>query len=173
MNRHTSVILLAGLAALSLFALSAHGGESAVGATVRFNRQHTEFADLPLTDGDISFGATAEYHESQAFWQVGVTYTDRPGTNDVEFMVTPSVNLLFKDRFWLGGLGVLTSYIDRDTKEDSEWLDPYWQLIFGLQFPLGPLYFRGTACYVYESWDEITEFDFDELEFDTSLVFYF
>jgi hypothetical protein len=173
MKKENTRIALLFLALVALLVQPAVAGNSGIGAVARFHKTHEAFDLLPVTDGDISYGVTAEYHESEAFWQLGVTYTDKPGTNDVEFIVTPQVNLIFKDRYWLGGMGVLTSYLDRGEKEDSEWLDPYWQFLMGIQLPLAKLQIRGMAYYVFEDWSEITEFSFDELEFDVSLVFYF
>lgn len=161
---------------LSLFGLfaptaSAAASSSAVSGGARFHRIHTEFEDFPVGDGDYSYGGALEYHEKQAYWQFALMYANKPGTNNVDWLATPQVNLIFKDRFWRGGVGALTGYVEKE--EGGEWLDVFWQIILGFNLPMGGLEFQGMAYYVFESWSEIDEFSFDELEYGFWLSYSF
>jgi len=157
------------------FSLLAHtasvNAENRFSVGVRRHADHSVYTELPFDDGDLSYGIAYEIHEEQAYWQLAVEYApDISGTNPVDFAVTPQLNLLFKDRCWLGGLGVLTSYVAGD--DGDEWTDLYWQFIFGLQL--------GTsrkpeidvlAYYPFENWSDIGDFDAQDIEFGLWLCF--
>ncbi|MFC1496852.1 hypothetical protein ACFLS1_00075 [Verrucomicrobiota bacterium] len=131
----------------------------------RTHAEHSEFVTLPFDKGDISYGLAYEYHNESAYWQFGANYAnDVTGTNTVDSVITPHADLIFKDRMWQGGIGVLQSYID-DENEGSDWTDLYWQLITGLQMPLFGLQMDFQVYYVFEDWGDIDKFDLDDLEY--------
>ncbi len=48
--------------------------------------------------------------------------------------MTPLLNLIVKDNYFRGGMGVRATYVE--TGDGSEWIDPYWQFLLGLNLPL-------------------------------------
>lgn len=126
----------------------------------------------PFADGDISAVAAYEYHEEAAFWQIAVDYAPAPrGSNAVDYVVTPQVNLLFKDRMYHGGVGALVSYVG---KNESEWSDIYWQFVFGVGFKMSRrLEAAVDVYYPFESWSKLDEFKFEDLEFGACLKYSF
>lgn len=171
MNRTTRSLIAI---SFSLLAGTAFGKtENRFSVGVRHHADHSVYTELPFDDGDLSYGIAYEIHENEAYWQLAVEYApDISGTNAVDFAVTPQLNLLFEDRGWRGGLGVLTSYVAGD--DDDEWTDLYWQFIFGFHF--------GTSrkpeidvlvYYPFESWSDIGDFDAQDIEFGLWLCFPF
>lgn len=169
---------------MSLFALlaaavvpgAAHAGATAVGALARFHEEHTVFEEYPFTGGDISYGFALEYHEDAAYWQVAVLYAEKPGpstaTNNLDYVLTPQVSLIFKDGPWRGGLGVLASLLE-DEVEGSDWTDIYWQFVLGLTFPVMGLHLDARAFYVFESWSDVNEFEFEDIEYGVGISYFF
>ena len=180
----------AAITALCLFAFSwpvagqdkeAKGGAFSIGA--RYHTDHSAYRDLPFGNGDISYMLALEYAERLALWQLGVDFApDVSGTRDLDpeedqvgtrFVITPQLNLIFKDRVFRAGTGVLTSYV-KDDDGEGEWLGPYWQLLLGLSFNIaGSVSLDTSAHYVMKSWDKITDFKFGDLEYSMLLTFRF
>lgn len=152
----------------------------------RYHTDHSEYGDLPFGNGDISYLLAYEYAERIALWQLGADFApDVSGIRDsdsaegvtnsvgTKFVVTPQLNLIFKDRMFRGGTGVLTSYIRGDDGE-GEWIGPYFQLLLGLSLDLADaLSLDGNVHYVLENWDEITHFGFGDLEYSAGLSYWF
>jgi len=91
------------------------GEESTIAFGTRFHAENSAFTDLPFDNGDMTYSAAFEWHERDAYWQICVGYSPKPGrTNDVEYVLTPEVNLLMTDRYWRGGLGAVWSYVERE-----------------------------------------------------------
>lgn len=175
---------------LALFAapFSAAGQQTwyEFGVGARYHSQHSEFETLPFGDGDFSYLATLEYSEPVALWQLAmgfapdVTGSRGPvpdeGTTEAartQYVITPQLNLIFKDRMFRGGAGILRSYIrDRDSK--GEWTNIYWQTLLGLSFDIGGSASLNTgAHYVFRGWDKIREFSFNDLDYSLLLSFRF
>ena len=151
--------------------LATAGGQS-MGVGARFHSAHSEFTELPFDDDDMSYGVALEIHDGGAYWQVAVDYADDLGVPTIDSIITPQVTLFVEDGPWRFGVGGLNSYISDDVNGD-EWLDIYWQMILGLKFP----FFMGSldvqAAHIYEGWDEIEEFEFDELDYIVWWMFEF
>ncbi|MCA1809432.1 MAG: hypothetical protein ABR497_03990 [Kiritimatiellia bacterium] len=141
----------------------------------RYHNEHSHFDALPFGNGDISYLLGYAYGESLGIWQLAVDFAPdvsggRPDDEDgpraaVDYVVTPQLNVLVKDRIFRGGVGFCTSYIRAE--DDSEWLDPYWQFFLGFNFPLvGKVSLDATAAYAFEKWDRLDRFDFDDVEFN-------
>jgi hypothetical protein len=148
---------------------SARGGHAVVFG-VREHGTLENFDEYPFESGDLSLRAAYEYHDGPAFWQVGVDYSldpSRSGTAD--FAITPQLNLLFKDKLFCGGLGVLKTYFADDAAED-EWTPFYWQWILGLKVPLGKWFTLDVyALYPFEKWGNFfSDFDLSTFEFGLS-----
>ncbi|MBU4198943.1 MAG: hypothetical protein KKG09_07445 [Verrucomicrobia bacterium] len=147
-------------------------------------RYHTElsvFTDLPYGNGDLSYLLAYQYTQGFAIWQFACDLgPDVSGKKEVysgtttnmvgiDYIVTPQFNVIIKDRFFRGGGGIRTSYI-RDADDEGKWLDPYWQLQFGLSFPLSNrISVDVSAYYVYERWDKLLDFKFGDLEYGALL----
>lgn len=173
MKRKMIISLLAASFAVVSSAQDPVVGRSMVSVGARQHAAHSEFEELPFDDGDISYGVAYEYHEMTGYWQVALDYApDVSGTNSTDYVVTPQISLIFKDRAWRGGLGLLKSYI-RDNDGEADWTDFYWQMILGLDIPLLGMEFNVLAYYVFEEWGEVGDFDVDELEFGAWLKFSF
>lgn len=132
----------------------------------RYHVAHKACHTVPFDDGDFSYGVAFEYHEENAFWQLGLNFAPEiSGTNTAEFALTPQLNLLFTDRGWRGGLGFLISYV-KDEIEGGDWSKVYYQFLLGYSFGSGGKYSLDLyAHYVFDSWSELDQFEFQDVEF--------
>ena len=138
----------------------------------KYHVDHSEFEELPFDDGDPAYGVAFEFHDKPAYWQAAVTYApDVGGTNLVDSVITPELNLIVKDQSWLAGTGVLSSYVEG--KDEKDWTDLYWQILLGFDIPVSRASLAIHAYYTFESWGDITDFDTDDLEFGAWLGFSF
>ncbi len=165
---------------------AAQQSHSSLSAGGYFHTEHSAFTDLPFGNGDVSYLLAYEYAERIALWQLGLGFAPEvSGTRDsdsneegaeqvkTDLVVTPQLNLLFKDRCFLGGTGILGSYV-RDEDGDGDWIGPYWQLMLGLNFELGNSFSIGAnAHYVMKSWDKIIDFKFGDIEYSALLSYRF
>jgi len=140
------------------------------GAGVRYHAQHDTERETAFDD-ESTFGLVYEYHEGSTFWQLGVQYGNNLGTNTVDYIITPEINLMVADGLWRGGIGILSTY--SNTEDDSDWSDLYYQFLLGVDVPIGSLALSFQAAYVFEDFDELDEFDFDELDWTGYLTFVF
>jgi hypothetical protein len=157
-------------------ASAAAGDQSTIAFGTRFHTENGAFTDLPFDNGDLTYGAAFEWHEKDAYWQICIGYSPKPGrTNDVEHVLTPEVNLMVKDNYWRGGLGAVWSYVEREkgSQNESDWLDVYWQFMFGFSMPIGGMHLDLMAYYVFEDWDKLDEFDLNDIEFGAWLGYNF
>ena len=158
------------LAALLLFTLPAHAfggaeyllGNDDSGRThklalgVRIHDEIKAIPELPHDQGDLSWLLAYEFHSNIAYWQLGLGYTPESNTDRDAEVLTPQINLIFKDSIYRLGLGALTSYVDEGGETD--WTDVYWQAIVGIELPLGSHASLGLfGCYVFNKWEDITE----------------
>ena len=148
--------------------------KSAIGLGAQYQVEHTDIDDLPFADGDITYTAAYEYHDMGGCWQLMVGYTpDITGTNNADYAITPQLNLIMQDKIFLGGVGVLGSYIE-STDTGGDWTDVYWQMMLGLEVPIGPVKLEAMAYYQFSEWsDFFSGFEFDELVYGGSLKYYF
>ncbi len=172
--------LLTCLALVSLLVLFPQftNADSGISAGVRQHVTHSVFEELPFEDGDLTYTIGYEYHDKHGYWQLLVGYTPEVGIEElgideiaVDYVITPQLNLIIQDGIFLAGTGILGSYIE--TEEDSDWTDVYWQLMLGFEIPLGALRLELLAYYPFESWGEIDEFDFDDVEYGGSFKILF
>lgn len=176
------VVFLAS-AGLVLAASRGSKSEQAVGLGVRSHALHSVFTDLPFDDGDLSYGLSYEFHEAAGYWQLAVDYcmdptrmatgsvttvAGRTTTNMVDMadsVITPQINLVFKDKIWRGGVGALSSYIEpADDSVDAEWSDIYYQFLLGAGIPLGRLGLDVLAVYPFDDWGNLGDFDTGDID---------
>ena len=146
----------------------------------RYHTENTVFSDLPYGNADISYALAYTFSEEHAAIKLGADFApdvsgarDAPNTNKTDYVITPQVNFIVKDRMFRGGVGILTSYI-RDDQGEGNWLDIYWQLMLGLCIPLGKhVSLEGNVYYVLESMDKIVNFRPKELEYGLWLNYNF
>jgi len=158
------------LAALLLLTLPAHafdGADYLLGSQnndrthklamgVRYHDEIKAIPELPFEQGDLSWLLAYEYHSRIAYWQLGLGYTPESNTDSDAKVLTPQLNLIFKDSIYRIGFGALKSYVDVDGETD--WTDLYWQAIAGIELPLGSHASLGLfGCYVFDKWDDITD----------------
>ncbi len=181
------VVLIFLSACLALPVCSAgQGAKSSLSAGGYFHTDHSAFTDLPFGNGDVSYMLAYEYAERLALWQLGVgfaphvtgirdadSHEEGVATVGTDLVVTPQLNLIFKDRFFRAGTGILGSYI-KDDDGEGEWIGPYWQLLLGLNFELSSSFsIGGNAHYVLKNWDDITDFSFSDIEYSVLMSFRF
>ena len=149
-------------------------GESAITAGVRRHAEHSVFTDLPFSQGDLSYALGYELHEKNALWQLAADYApDVTGTNNVQAVFTPQLNLMFKDRFWRAGVGLLESYIDRKDGGEDGWTNPYWQFILGVNIPIQKFSLGAAAYYPFAHWGDLDQIDVRDLDYGVSLSYTF
>ncbi len=175
------VVLSRALCLLCLF-ITPVTARHALSAGARYHTRHMQYVELPYNKGDMSYMLGYEYHEAGGFWQllIGFTPSVSDGTDGrgigVESVITPQLNLLFEDRNWVAGVGVLSSYINRDNKaviEDEElrdeWTDIYWQLMIGYRMVLPALQIELMLYYPFEKWNTLRNFKGEDLEYGLML----
>jgi hypothetical protein len=171
MNKYLG-ILLAGLATVWMATPATHAGtpstQSALGVGVRTHALSSTFEDYPYDDGDLSYGIAYEYHESAAYWQLGVDFADNANrTNTIDTVITPQLNLIFKDNIWRGGAGILGSYItysSEDPEAEDEWTDLYYQFLLGISIPVGSIAIDVFAAYPFADWGDLGDFEAGDIE---------
>jgi hypothetical protein len=163
-----------GLAATS----HASSKKTAFDAGVRVHSEHSAFTELPYGDGDTTFVGGVEFHDTHGYWQFAVGYTPRisdkevPLERAVDYTVSPQLNLIFTDRGWQGGMGILSDYIVYEDGDD-DWTDMYYQFQLGYAFEVPGFTIELMGYYPFEKWGELGDFDFDDLEYGGALKFFF
>ena len=144
----------------------------------RYHQRQSSFDDLPFGNGDISYLLAYNYIWRASIWQLGLDVGPdvsgkMPETGkNVNTILTPQFNLIFRDSYFRGGAGIRTSYLSGDG--DDKWLSPYWQLQLGLCFPIyGPISLDLGVYYVLEQWQDIGNFRFNDLEYGALLNYAF
>lgn len=149
----------------------------ALSFTGRMHREHSAIESMPYGDSDLGWLLAYELHEGIGFWQAGVEFSDSPSKNQlIDYVLTPQLNLILKDRIYRAGLGIRWNYLksgDPDT-EESTWSDLLWQFTIGLSYPVwNRLELGAYSYYVFEEWSELGEFDFEDIEFGIAISYRF
>jgi hypothetical protein len=158
-----------------VLAMPAFAIQQGVSTQVRKYGTHREFEDRLFTGDDYGYGAAYELRDDKGAWQLGAFYAPDVGRDDeIDYVITPYLSVILKDRLFMAGLGVDQGYVAEYGDQDAEWTDLYWHALMGLEFPLGKrLAVSGMAIYDYEHWDELDGFDFDDVEFAAALTLLF
>jgi opacity protein-like surface antigen len=161
-----------GMLAAALLAGAAQA-DSAVSLSGRYQRAQPDFEGYPFADGDLSYMPAYEIHNDDALIQLGAGICPSFKENEaLDYAVTPQANLLFKDRIFRAGLGVLSTYTKAD--DDDDWTDLYWQFLLGLSFQLpARLTIDVLAIYPFEQWDALSDFSADGIEYSAGLGWHF
>ncbi len=138
-------------------------------------RLHDEFPglpELPVEKDDLSYELMYEFHDGIGYWQVGAGYMPEPDDKRFEYLITPQVNLILKDRIYRLGAGALKTYVK--TEDDTAWTDLYWQVIAGLGFPIGSfISIDICAHYVFTDWKKIGDTDMAAVDYTAHLALSF
>lgn len=122
-------------------------------------------SELPFVDGDYAWIGGFRFFEGAASWLLGAEYSPDPGEEDLyDYALTPHLNLYFGHKWLSGGVGLRNTYLKGE--EDDDWTGFYYELHLGLELPIGSRASLGIyAAWPFEEWDELDEFEFDELEY--------
>ena len=174
MTTRTALPLLLFLASLAVPPSAFAAVNYSVSAGGRYHVDSTVLPDLPYAEDDWSSLITFDVHEGAGYWQMGVDIGYGAGTNDnVSLVLTPQINLLAEDKGFVGGLGILGTFIQDDEAGD-DWTDVYYQFSLGYDFRIsGGLAFGAMAHYPFADWGDLGDFDTDDLEYSASLRFRF
>lgn len=143
--------------------VSAGQGVTSIG--VKQHAKHSVYTDLPYDDGDLSACLAYGIQETDSFWQLALDYSfDVNGIESTSFVLTPQLNMLWTDGPWYGGVGILDSYIDDDVA-GADWTGIYWQAILGARIPFFGVKIDLATYYPFESWGDINDFDFQDLNY--------
>ncbi len=161
-----------GMVVVALLAVVAQADSQAISLSVRVHRDQEKFTEYPYSDGDLSYMAAWEVHSEEALIQLGADICPKFKDNDaVDYAASPVLNLIFKDRVFRGGLGVLSTYEQGD---DSKWMDIYWQFLLGLSFDLpAKLSIDIYAIYPFKDWSSLGDFATKDIEYSAGLAYHF
>lgn len=141
----------------------------------RYHAENSQLPELPYDKGDYSAMAAVQFHEGDAYWQLGVDYAWDGGSLDPnsDYVLTPQAHLMFKDRVFVGGVGILKSYMESKDGE-SEWSDLYYELTLGVALPVSDrVKLEARAVYPFADWGDLGEFDTSDLDYVATLNFKF
>jgi hypothetical protein len=151
---------------------------SAVDIGMRYHRALTTFENYPFGDGDLSYGVAYEARDTSGYWQIAVNYTPSPsGSNKVNYVLTPEVNLVIQDpeqwKFLRAGIGILDSYMPSDDATQKDWSGVYYHVLLGAHVDLGKIGVELDAYYTFDSFSNFSSFKFDNLEYSLWLGYAF
>ena len=82
-------------------------------------RQHAaqpDFPDISFGDGDISYGLAITAGDASGYWQGALLYTpDIEGVDDLDYALTPQINLILTENLWRMGVGGAATYISSES----------------------------------------------------------
>ncbi len=140
---------------------------SRISMGVRLMDEFPGLKDFPVEKDDLAYEMMYEYHEGIGLWQIGAAYIP-DGDDRFDQLITPQVNLIFKDRIYRLGSGVLKTWVK--TEDDDAWTDLYWQVIAGLGFTFGDVIGLDISVhYVFENWKDITDTDMAAVDYSARL----
>ncbi len=147
-----------------------------VSIAAHMHGEHTTFDSLPFGEGDVGCLLAYEFHEGIGFWQAGAEFiADPEGDPTVDYVLTPQLSLILKDRIYRAGLGVLWNYLKIDDPElESNWSKPFWQFTMGAGYPFRDKLEIGVySYYIFEGWEELSKFNIKDIEYGISLSYRF
>ena len=142
-------------------------------AGARYHTNSSVLPGLPFESGDLSWLLGVELHEQAAYWQalLGIARGVEGLGYDTRYVLTPQVNLLLKDRSFLGGIGILRSHIDPDVPGmGSGWSRTYYQFLLGYDFSTSNrTNLNIFVVYPFLRWSELSDFSGSDLEYQAGL----
>ncbi len=140
---------------------------------MRFHKTHSNFEDLPFKEGDKTYTISYEYHEGIGYWLLGVGFTPELEEDEsIEKIITPQLSLVFKDRIYRAGVGILKSYVS-DEDELVQDTDIYYQFNIGINIPIFSKFSVDVnSLYSFEKWSDI-KFKFKDVDYGVTINFTF
>lgn len=139
--------------------------QSTYAVGMRYHTDHSSFEDLPFDDGDLSYGIAYEYAEATAYWQLALDVTPELNLrDDIDYVLTPKINLILVDEIWRAGLGALASYLETDA-DDNGWTSIYWQFLAGVSLGFDRFAVDVFAFYPFKRWGNLDEFSTRDIEY--------
>jgi hypothetical protein len=151
---------------LSLLLLACTAAPAAeIAGLVRKHTAHSRFEKRPFGNDDFSYGAYLEFFEGPAGWRLGAAYApDLDSSRGFESAITPEISLLLQDGLWETGVSVLKDYLDDGSS--TGWGSTYYQLILGLNLPVGKSLSVGVhSFYPLDSFSNLSDFRFSNLDY--------
>ena len=151
------------------------GADVGVFAGGRVHMAQPRISGLPYERGDLTGAVGVEFRDSEAYWQVLVDGVETlvGARSDRDRAVTPQINLIFRDRMFVGGFGALVSYLVSE-EDDNRWSRLYYQALLGLELPVGRrLNVSAFAAYPYQRWRNLYRFRSAEIEYSFGASFRF
>lgn len=128
---------------------------------------------LPYGRNDYSVLAALQFHDRDAYWQIGLDFGwDPTGSPTAEYVLTPQLHLFFKGNVIAIGLGVMKSYI-RDDARDKDWSPIYYEAKAGFEIPMGRLGLTVMAAHPFRKWADIGNIKERDLEYTAGLSWRF
>jgi hypothetical protein len=147
-----------------------------VGVGARYHQESSVYPDLPYGDGDISYLISYELHDTGSDYalQFALDFANdfsKDGTEEIDYTITPQMNIILKDKIWRGGLGMLYPYVKDEAGTD--WGDLYYQVFAGLGHRVNNIEGTILAYYPFDSFGDFSDFETSEIEFGVFVSFAF
>lgn len=175
---NTKLKLFILITGIMLFSCHAYGitpdFEHKLGLGVRLHSHNSVFEERPYSSGDTSYELYYEIHDlaTSGFWQIVFGSSESPENSEINKIYSQQLNLIFKDRIYRGGFGILNHCIVTDKYE--KWADTYYQFIFGIYISFSEkLGLALNSYYVFEEWDTVTKLNGGDIEYALMLDFKF
>ena len=163
MKASTLLILVVSAACVSQLSL-AQNSMNTWGIGVRQHAKQPDFPEISFGD-EVSYGLSLSAVDSAGYWQGGLLYTPEiSGMEDADYAVTPEINLVLSEKVWRMGVGGAKTYVKSET--EGGWRDFFWQLLVGIGLPgLGAGTLEARAIYIFDDWNNVGDFDTDNIEY--------
>ena len=142
--------------------------------SARYHQTHTAVLEWPFDKDDMSYGAGLLLYDGMGYVELGCEYAPDPSYDAIDEVITPYARLVIEDMGVAAGIGVRDNYVffsDKERKDD--WTDLLYEFHLGLGFTLGRIIIGGGAYYSFDDWDDLKDFDFDDLEYGIHVGFAF
>lgn len=167
------------VAALLLFlpvAAFAAGRSQKLGVVghARYHQTHTAVREWPFDKDDMSYGAGLLFYDGMGYLELGCEYAPDPNYDAIDEVITPFARLVITDMCVAAGIGVRDNYVffaDKERKDD--WTDLLYEFHLGLDFSFSPITIGGGAYYSFDDWNDLKDFDVDDLEYGIHVGFCF
>lgn len=163
----------AGLAAAVVRRPVVFGMDSRLSLGTRYHPAHSAIEKWPY-DGDLSYGVAYALYDGMGYLEAALDYAPE-GTAEsvIDDVLTPRLNLGIKDGIFVAGIGIADAYVNTKTG-GSEWTGLLYQFQLGLDVPLGNSFELGAAAYYsFEAWDELGDFEVEDLEYGVHVGYFF